>query len=391
VAAVGPPAAHGVDSFISLTSRAEEWQRRLAMVGAARRFLYLSTYFYHPDRYGREMAEALLAAAARGVDVWLVVDGFGQRLAGALMSRAERAAARRLWPTLEAAGVHVCRYTPRQPLQRLLGGGYHIKVQVSEQGEAIYASGNISATSFTGWNEYAVAVRGPVVRPMVESVMAAIDRPDRSHLDCLGPPVADGPPDPIWRYVAHLPCDDPSPVSPFRHRWPNQVTDALVEMIDRAEKRLAITSFYFKPVEPLLAAVERAARRGVQVEILHSHRDALPASAAPWLAATFTYRRLLAAGVAIFERRGGEHSKIVVVDDREAAVGTYNLEWAAHDRLAESMLLTRDPSIVAELDAVVAAIRAEPTVDRVTPADLAALSLPLKLRRALLYPVRRWF
>ncbi len=376
-----------MDSFISIASRTEEWRRRLAMVGTARRFLYLSTYFYHPDRYGREMAEALLAAAARGVDVWLVVDGFGQRLAGALMSRAERVAAHRLWPTLEAAGVHVCRYTPGPPLQRLLGGGYHIKVQVSEAGEAIFASGNISATSFTGWNEHAVAVRGGVVREMLASVMAAIDGPERAHLDRLPPAAADGP----SRYVAHLPCADPSPVSPFRQQSPNPVTNTLIEMIDRAEQRLAITSFYFKPAPPLLTAVERAARRGVAVEIIHSHRDALPASPAPWLAATFTYPRLLAAGVAIFERRGGEHSKIVVADGREAAVGTYNFEWAAHDRLAESMLFTCEPSIVAELDTVVTTIRAHPTVGRVTTADLAALPLGLKLRRAVLYPVRRWF
>lgn len=388
VAAAAPSAVGGVDSFISMASRTKEWQRRLAMVERARRFLYLSTYFYHPDRYGREMAEALVAAAARGVDVWLVVDGFGQRLAGALMSRAERVAARRLWPTLAQAGIHVCRYTPGPPLQRLFGGGYHIKVQVSEAGEAIFASGNISATSFDGWNEYAVAVRGAMVRPMLESVMAAIDRPERAHLDALGPPPQGDTPS---RYVAHLPCADPSPVSPFRQRRPNPITDALVELIDRAEQRLSITSFYFKPAPLLFAAVARAAGRGVAVEIVHSHRDALPASPAPWLAATFTYPRLLAAGVAIFERRGGEHSKIVVVDGREAAVGTYNFEWAAHDRLAESMLFTREPSIVADLAAVIGAIRAHPTVGRTDAADLAALPPGLKLRRALLYPFRRWF
>ncbi len=381
------PAAHGVESFISFTSREEEWQRRLAMVGTARRFLYLSTYFYHPDRYGREMAEALLAAAGRGVDVWLVVDGFGQRLAGALMRRDERAAARRLWPALARAGIHLCRYTPRAPLQRLLGGGYHIKVQASEAGEAILASGNISATSFEQWNEYACAVRGPVVRAMVASVQAAIARPEPAHLDALGPAVAD----PTSRYLAHHPCDDPSPVSPFRQRRPNRLTEALIELIDRAEGHLAITSFYFKPAPPLLAAVERAARRGVRVEVVPPHRDALPASPAPWLAATFTYPRLLAAGVALFERHGGEHSKIVVVDGREAAVGTYNFEWAAHDRLAESMLLTRDPAIVAELDAVVATIRAHPTVVRVTADDLTTLPPSLRMRRALLYPFRRWF
>ena len=383
-------AAPGVDSFISLTSRRDEWPRRVAMVNHARRFLYLSTYFYHPDRYGREMAAALIAAAARGVAVYLVVDGFGQRLAGALMSRAERVAARRLWPALAAAGVQVCCYRPRPLFQQLLGGGYHIKVQVSEEGEAIFASGNISATSFDGWNEVAVAVRGALVRELLASVMVAIDQPERSHLDDLPGGAGDGATR-TTHYLAHLPCADPSPMSPFRQRQANPVTDALVALIDRAEARLMITSFYFKPVEVLLAAVERAARRGVRVEIIHSHRDALPASAAPWLAATFTYPRLLNAGVAIHERHGCEHSKILVADQREAAVGSYNLEWAAHDRLAESMLFTRDPALVAELDARVTAIRAHPAVERVTATGLAALPLSLKARRALLYPLRRWF
>ena len=55
-----------------------------------------------------------------------------------------------------------------------------------------------------------------------------------------------------------------------------------------------MTSFYFKPVEPLLAALVAAARRGVQVEVHHSHRDALPATDLAWIAAAAHYDRLLA-------------------------------------------------------------------------------------------------
>ncbi|RMF86290.1 MAG: hypothetical protein D6739_03370 [Nitrospirae bacterium] len=109
------------------------------------------------------------------------------------------------------------------------------------------------------------------------------------------------------------------------------------------------------------------------------------------MAAARHYPRLLAAGAALYERRGGEHSKIVIADRARAAVGSYNLEWAAHDRLAESMLLTRDPEVVAELVRVVAAIRRHPAVERVTPEGLAALPVGLRLRRHLLRPVARWF
>ena len=45
-----------------LWDRAAEWQRRLAMIHASTRFLYLSTYYIEYDRYGAELIAALLAA-----------------------------------------------------------------------------------------------------------------------------------------------------------------------------------------------------------------------------------------------------------------------------------------------------------------------------------------
>ncbi len=99
----------------------------------------------------------------------LLVDAFGQRLGGVLMSRAQRAALARGWTALRAAGGVVTIYRPPCRAQRVLGGGQHVKIQVSEAGEAIFGSSNITKSSFEGWNEYAVAVRGPVARVLLES------------------------------------------------------------------------------------------------------------------------------------------------------------------------------------------------------------------------------
>ncbi len=104
----------------------------------------------------------------------------------------------------------------------------------------------------------------------------------------------------------------------------------------------------------------RAARRGVRVEVFHSHREALPATDLAWIAAASTYDRLLDAGVAVYENRHGEHSKLVVVDDAWAAFGSYNFEDAAHDRLAEAMLASRDRRAVAPVAAIFDQLRADP-------------------------------
>jgi phosphatidylserine/phosphatidylglycerophosphate/cardiolipin synthase-like enzyme len=126
------------------------------------------------------------------------------------------------------------------------------------------------------------------------------------------------------------------------------------------------------------------------VEIHHSHRDALPATELAWIAAAAHYRRLLAAGVTIYENRHGEHSKIVLVDDDYVAFGSYNFEHAAHDRLAEAMLATRDPAAVHPAQAIFAELRRHPDNVRVTPQWLSALPARLRLKRTLLGPFKRW-
>lgn len=143
-------------------------------------------------------------------------------------------------------------------------------------------------------------------------------------------------------------------------------------------------------MQPLASALVAAARRGVCVEVHHSHRDALPESELPWIAAAAHYRRFLRAGVRLYENRHGEHSKIVLVDDAHVAFGSYNFEHAAHDRLAEAMLASRDPRAVDPARAIFSQLRQHPDNARVTAAGLLDLPARLRTKRALLGPLKRW-
>ncbi|MDP6579862.1 MAG: phosphatidylserine/phosphatidylglycerophosphate/cardiolipin synthase family protein [Vicinamibacterales bacterium] len=373
-----------------LWDRADEWACRLAMIREAQRFLYLSTYYIEYDRYGVELLASLLEAQRRGVAVNLLVDNFGQRLGGVLMTRDTQAALVARLDELRHAGAVVAFYEPRYFLQRRLGGGQHVKIQVSEAGEAIFGSSNITKSSFEGWNEFSVSVRGPVVRTLFESYRAIGGSVDDDHLRQLAGVRSDTPDDMALDYWLCNPNTHQGRWGPLGWRGRNEVTDRIIDMLDGARDTVRLTSFYFKPVESLMTALIGAARRGVQVEVYHSHRDALPATDLAWIAAAVNYERLLDAGIEVHENRRGEHSKIVLVDDTWVAFGSYNFEDAAHDRLAEAMLATHDGRAIAHATSIFAELRRDPHNERVSDRFLRSLPGMLKLRRAVIGRFKRW-
>jgi cardiolipin synthase A/B len=367
-------------AFEPLWDRAAEWQRRLAMIAAARSFLYLTTFYLEYDSYGVPLLAALRAAQRRGVAVTLVVDAFGQRLGGVLMTRQQRAALAQDLDGLRGEGGVVSVYAPPRRLQRWLGGGQHVKIQVSDAGEVIFGSSNITTSSFAAWNEYAVAVRGPVAIDLLASVGAIGGVVNPAHIAHLRQELDATPADLALDYWFCNPNPAQGWRGPFGWRGVNVVTERMIDMLEAARASARITSFYFKPVAPLLEAVVRAARRGVSVEVFHSHRDALTATDLAWIAAAASYPRLLDAGVQLYENRRGEHSKLVLIDDVWAAFGSYNFEDAAHDRLAEAMLASRDPRAVAPVAAIFDELRSHPDNARVTPGSVEAWPARVRAR-----------
>ncbi|MEB3298213.1 MAG: phosphatidylserine/phosphatidylglycerophosphate/cardiolipin synthase family protein [Candidatus Sericytochromatia bacterium] len=379
--------AHG---FVPLRDRAADWAMRMAMVREAEQFLYLSTFYFEYDDYGQELLEALQDAQDRGVRVALLIDGFGQRLGGTLMGPDQRVALERALVRLASSGGQVAHYRPPRWIQQRVGGGQHVKVQVSEAGRLILSSGNLTRTSFTKWKEYAVALEGAVVPEILASWKAIggrLEEGDLRHLQVL----ADAHPgDMDMEYGFCNPNLHQGMLGPWRWRGSNVLTDRMIEMVDAAREELLISSFYFKPAPPLAEAILRAARRGVRIVVHHSHRDALPATDLAWVAAAVGYPAFLDAGVRVVEHPTGEHSKIIVVDRRWAAFGSYNFEDPAHDRLAEAMLSSRDHRTVRAALEVFAELEAAPDKVEVTAETVSAWPAGLKARVALWGRFKWW-
>jgi cardiolipin synthase len=100
---------------------------------------------------------------------------------------------------------------------------------------------------------------------------------------------------------------------------------ALISAIENSETEVRIINAYFVPHPHLREALQRAARRGVEVSLILPGRSDVPLV---YYAGRSYYEDLLEAGVKIFERKSRVlHAKSATVDKVWSTVGSTNLDW----------------------------------------------------------------
>ena len=290
-------------------------------IAAARRHVLVQTYILESDATGERLAELLIERRRQGVPVSLIYDAIGGL--GTPSTYFER---------LREAGVAVCESNPVNPLAGrgvTLNNRDHRKILVVDGRVAftgginisdVYASGSASARRRTerggGWRDTHLQVRGPAVaafeRLFVDSWSRQRCEPAPGLAGGRSTVAAAG--DRVLRVVATTPEDRGNAIhaewlSAFRH----------------AQRSIHVTMAYFVPDPSTLEALEAAARRGVDVQLV------LPGFSDFWAvlhAGRSHYTRLLDAGVRIHERRDALlHAKTAVVDGVWSTVGSANMDW----------------------------------------------------------------
>lgn len=99
---------------------------------------------------------------------------------------------------------------------------------------------------------------------------------------------------------------------------------AFFKMITSAEKSVWIASPYFVPDDDIFQALKVAALSGLDVRLLVPKN---PDKHIVFHALRTYFPELLALGVRIFQyNEGFMHSKIIIVDDQLASIGTTNMD-----------------------------------------------------------------
>lgn len=297
-----------------------------AMLGAiesARDHIHLETYIFDDDDVGRRFADALIERQQAGVQVTVIRDGVGTLSTdGAFFER------------MSDAGIAVLEFNPPNPLDARKGWELnsrdHRKLLIVD-GRVAYMGGiNISSVYSGGssrngmaarprgepaWRDTDLELRGPVVAELQKLFLAAAEATS-------GHPPAPRAFFPAEASDGHevVRAIGSSPDDPY-----SLIYATLLSAIGSASTSVHLTNAYFVPDPQLLAALEAAAARGVDVRlILPSESD----SSLVLNAGRSHYATLLRAGVHVHERRGAIlHSKTALIDGVWATVGSTNLDW----------------------------------------------------------------
>lgn len=314
------------------------YPRVCEVIAAARREVFIETFILFDDAVGRRLRAALLQAARGGAVVNVLVDGWGSPDLGPDF----------LGPLIDA-GVHVRAF---EPVKRVLGTRWqifrrmHRKLVVVDGNIAFcgginYSEDHLAETHPMGKQDYALEIHGPLVAQIREFCRASV-QPRKSRwrqwLDRRGAqrqPVTNGK----GVRAAFVTRDN--------HRHRSDIERQYRLALRAARKRVIIANAYFFPGWRVLRELRRAARRGVQVDLMLQGR---PDKQWVRTAAQLLYEYLARAGVRIHEyMQRPLHGKVAVVDDRWATVGSSNLDPLSLGLNLEANVLVYDRKFACHL------------------------------------------
>lgn len=301
------------NSVSALINGDQAYPRMLEAIGQANTSIVLSSYIFECDAAGRDFVKALVDASNRGVLVRVLIDGLGIGY-GLSLKRSDK--------ELKKNGVKTARFlsTFSRRGTRFINLRNHRKILVVD-GETGFMGGiNIRAGNLlkTAKRRNATAdvhfeVHGPVVE-QIQSVF--IDDWEFATGEKLDLPTSnsstDGP------VVARVLVDGPD-----NNHHKLQLT--LLAAINSAQKQIRIATPYFVPDKSIQRALELAALKGVQVQLLVPQENNL--KIVDWAMKANTHR-LEEHGVKIYQSLPPfDHSKLFIVDNEWCLVGSSN--WDA--------------------------------------------------------------
>jgi cardiolipin synthase len=315
-------------------------QALLEDIGAARFEVHLLYYLMFDDAVGHAIADALRAAAARGVHCRLLLDDVGAKRGLHAFAQPLRAAGVEVQAML--AGGLAWRRSARMDLRN------HRKLAVIDRRIAYTGSQNLAAPGFVpGFpnREVVARVEGPVV-----SQLGALFASDWYIETGVVLAMPEHPPEAAGNTPAQLLPSGPA--YPFAN-----ARNMVIALAQRARNRLVLATPYFVPDDATLDALEIAALSGIEVQLILSKSNNQRLTA--WAQDSYL-DTLLDAGVRIaLHRPHFLHAKHMSVDDDIALVGSINLDIRSFALNAELGLLCYDRSVVAQLRTIEASYLAD--------------------------------
>jgi cardiolipin synthase len=324
------PVEIGDGTVTTYTFGRDLYEDMLTAIGSARHQVLFETYIWKGDEVGERFKRALYDAAARGVEVYAVYDGFANLVVSPRFLTF-RPPLKVLRFPVYSAGLRFF------DLRRY--GRDHRKILVVDDEVAFVGGYNVGTAYATEWRDTHVRVTGPGVFDLKRAFADFWNLHRRGHHG--GPLLLDTPS--MWEPRIRVHRNVP-------RLWMFPIRTMYMEAITRATGNVWLTQAYFIPDSDFVGALCNAARRGVDVRLLLPRKS--NHIVADWLSQGY-YGEMLEAGVKIHRFRGAMvHAKTATIDGHWSTVGTANIDRLSMTGNYEVNVEIIDPGMAAEMERI---------------------------------------
>jgi cardiolipin synthase len=306
------------------------------LIDSAQYGLHLQTYIYDEDETGTRIANALVRAAARKVQVYVLLDGY-----------ASQSLSSRFINMLKDEGINFSFFEPAlKSTSFYFGRRLHHKVVVADSNACLVSGANISnryndLEEAPAWLDWAIYAEGNVARHLTRVCNTIWNRSVLRKRCTIDP----------FHFVAPLPDDD-CLVRVRRNDWVHkktEITRTYREMLNTAHRQVTIMTSYFWPPRRLLRRMAVATRRGVRVRLILTATADVPFAK---YTERYLYPWLLRNNVEIYEyEKNILHGKLAVSDHTWITAGSYNVNHISAFASVELNLDIRDTAIASDVSA----------------------------------------
>jgi cardiolipin synthase len=353
----------GGNEIVPLRDGDAAYPEMLAAIEAAETSITLATYIFDDDPIGVKFATALAAAVGRGVEVRVLVDDAGARYYG-----------RPIIKKLCALEIPCARFLPTASLRRLgvMNLRNHRKIlvvdgQLGFTGGMNIRHGNLIREAPPHQiQDLHFRVRGPVVCHLQETFAEdwAFCKDEQLAGEKWFPKLAEAG-DLIARGILDGPDEDL-----------DKLQLAITGAISLARERVCIATPYFLPDSAMISALNLAAMRGVDVDILIPAKNNLAYMGWAMNAGLW---QVLQRGCRVWATPPPfDHSKLLIIDGAWSLVGSSNIDPRSLRLNFEFNLECYSREFAAQLEEIF--WEKKSAAREVTQESLDRRSLPVRLR-----------
>ncbi|CUR60151.1 Phospholipase D/Transphosphatidylase [metagenome] len=279
----------------------------LAAIRDAKKQILFETYIWKGDEVGEQFKQALIDAAGRGVDVYVIYDAFANLVVSPRFKQFPPSMRVLRYPVYAAGWrfFDLSRY-----------GRDHRKILVVDDEVGFVGGYNIGTPFATEWRDTHCRITGAGVWDLKRAFADFWNLNRRKRIGRSERPLlldTANTWEPRIRLHRNLP-----------RLWMFPIRSMYLEAISRAQHNVWMTHAYFLPDQDFVDALQAAARRGVDVRILVPGKS--NHIVADWISRGY-YSQLLESGIRIF--RFGDamvHAKTATIDGNWSTIGTANID-----------------------------------------------------------------